>query len=166
MPKGIYQHKKGYKRPPYSEEWKKNISLALKGKPKPWQIGRPLSEEHKRKISEANKGHPNYLLKQTKEARRKIGEANKGEKHYSWKGGAKRPYIHTGWRYYKWRSEVYERDNWTCQTCGKRSGIGEPVYLEAHHIKGWSKYPELRYEVYNGVTLCKECHRLTRKKHF
>lgn len=64
-------------------------------------------------------------------------------------------------KYFDWRTKVFERDNWTCQTCGKRG-----CYLEPHHIKGWSKYPKLRYEVGNGVALCYECHRLTRKKHY
>ena len=32
MPAGFYQHKKGYKRPPFSEEWRKNLGLANKGK--------------------------------------------------------------------------------------------------------------------------------------
>ena len=26
--------------------------------------------------------------------------------------------------------------------------------LEAHHILRWSKFPELRYEVNNGISLC------------
>ena len=89
----------------------------------------------------------------------------KGKKSPYWKGGCKRPYQHNDWRYYEWRTKVFERDNWTCQTCGARSKTGEPVYLEAHHIKGWSKYPKLRYDIKNGVTLCRECHRLVHKKH-
>lgn len=70
-------------------------------------------------------------------------------------------YYHLQDKKYKiWRTKVFKRDKWICQTCGIRG-----VYLEPHHIKGWSKHPELRYEVENGVTLCRECHRLTRKKH-
>lgn len=58
--------------------------------------------------------------------------------------------------YNKWISEVKERDNHTCQNCGKTnlSGCDE----HAHHKLSWERYPELRYEVSNGVTLCRSCH--------
>jgi len=36
MPKGVYLHKKGYKRPAFSKRWKKNMSKAQKGTKKPW----------------------------------------------------------------------------------------------------------------------------------
>lgn len=58
--------------------------------------------------------------------------------------------------YIEWRSAVYERDGYTCQECGAQ---GE---LNAHHIKTWASHPELRFDVSNGVTLCKDCHA---KKH-
>ena len=65
----------------------------------------------------------------------------------------------------KWRSDVFQRDNWTCQTCNERSKKGKFIYLEAHHIKEWAKFPKLRYNTDNGLTLCRECHKLTRKSH-
>lgn len=54
--------------------------------------------------------------------------------------------------YIEWRRCVYERDGYTCQECGSKG------HLEAHHIKAWSLYPALRFDVANGVTLCRACH--------
>ena len=59
--------------------------------------------------------------------------------------------------YKNWRIKVFERDDYTCQNCRKRG-----CYLEAHHKKGWTKYPKLRYKIDNGITLCRECHKLER----
>jgi hypothetical protein len=53
-------------------------------------------------------------------------------------------------RYKAWRKEVWLRDNFKCKIanpdCAGR--------IEAHHILGWTPYPELRYEPNNGITLC------------
>jgi len=53
-----------------------------------------------------------------------------------------------------WAKQVKKRDNWCCQSCGKKGGR-----LEAHHIDEFSKVVALRWEIENGVTLCLDCHR-------
>ena len=79
-----------------------------------------------------------------------------GKHRKGWKEETRR-YIHTrDKKYLQWRSDVFTKNNWTCQTCGIRG-----CYLEAHHIKSWAKFPEERYNIDNGVTLCKDCHKLT-----
>ena len=56
--------------------------------------------------------------------------------------------------YRKWIAQVKKRDKNTCQMpkckCKKR--------LQAHHIKKWSSASMLRYDVSNGITLCRTCH--------
>jgi len=142
--------KKGHSQ---SEETRKKISEAGKG--------RVVSKETRRKLSKALKGKKKPPL--SKEYKEKISQSliatwnKKGRKKY-------KRYIHVrDSRYLKWRISVFERDNWTCQFCGLRShiGLGKSVYLEAHHIKGWAKYPKLRYYIDNGITLCLKCHKLT-----
>lgn len=61
--------------------------------------------------------------------------------------------------YRLWRISVFERDKYTCQSCGK-SGCK----LNAHHIKPWSLFPSERYNPENGITLCEECHRAEHKR--
>ena len=56
----------------------------------------------------------------------------------------------------EWRTLVFQRDAYTCQSCGQRGGR-----LEAHHIKPYKAYPELRHVLDNGQTLCKVCHSKT-----
>jgi len=53
----------------------------------------------------------------------------------------------------EWKKAVLDRDNDTCQKCGTTEN------LEAHHILPWALFPELRFEVENGITLCEGCHK-------
>ena len=62
----------------------------------------------------------------------------------------------TSWQYDSWRKGVMERDDYTCQCCGKRGGN-----LHAHHKYNFSTYVDLRYDVDNGVTLCEQCHSIS-----
>jgi hypothetical protein len=56
--------------------------------------------------------------------------------------------------YQQWKRDVYTRDNHTCKDCGKTH-----CKVNAHHIKSAAEYPELRYDVSNGICLCVECHK-------
>jgi 5-methylcytosine-specific restriction endonuclease McrA len=57
--------------------------------------------------------------------------------------------------YKKWRSEVYKRDEYTCQWPNCKG----TKHLNAHHIKRWSDYPGLRFNINNGITLCRLHHK-------
>lgn len=60
----------------------------------------------------------------------------------------------------QWRRRVFERDKYTCKRCGYDKG----KILRAHHLAMWSQFPELRYELSNGLTLCDECHKWVHSK--
>lgn len=89
--------------------------------------------------------------------------AQSGKNSHFWKGGSTKEseLLRASAKTKNWRKEVFERDDYTCQDCGAKNGNGETVYLVAHHIKRWSDYPELRWDVDNGMTLCRECHKKT-----
>lgn len=55
--------------------------------------------------------------------------------------------------YKNWQNEVFKRDDYTCQCCGKRGGV-----LHAHHLESFSDNPDLRFDISNGITLCENCH--------
>lgn len=82
-----------------------------------------------------------------------------GEDNPRWKGGVK---YHRQERstseYIEWRTGVYRKDDYTCQSCFSKSGNGKSVKLNAHHIKNWKDNPSDRYDISNGVTMCEECH--------
>lgn len=141
-----------------------------------------------------NKGNHIRLLpkgyKHNKETLSKISKANKvngkkrrgiipknldslqGKNHWNWKGGiAKIDKLCRAMKEYKqWRSDVFQRDNWTCKTCGKNR-----CYVTVHHIKAFSKIIKENnikglsqarkckefWDINNGITLCEECHKLT-----
>lgn len=56
-----------------------------------------------------------------------------------------------------WRKAVFERDDYTCQFCVVRGGK-----LEADHVLPFAYFPEIRYELSNGRTLCRNCHSTTK----
>ena len=81
--------------------------------------------------------------------------AYKKERSFWWKGGItkERTKIWKSNKYKQWRKAVFERDNYICQKCGKNN-----CCMQAHHIKPFVNFVHLRFEVSNGITLCKSCH--------
>ena len=80
-------------------------------------------------------------------------------KTLGWKGGItpENLRLRSSEEYIIWRNRVFERDNYTCQKCGDSNGGN----LEAHHKLPFAYFPESRFDVNNGQTLCKKCHKLT-----
>lgn len=58
-------------------------------------------------------------------------------------------------QYKEWQYKVKEKYKFTCDICGDNRGGN----LESHHLDGHSWCKEKRYEVNNGVCLCKHCHK-------
>lgn len=87
----------------------------------------------------------------------------KGDRHWNWQNGKSKEsaIIRQSSESKKWRKLVFEKDNYTCQKCFKKS-----EKLHAHHKKEFAKYPKLRFELSNGITLCIDCHRFIHSKAF
>ena len=82
----------------------------------------------------------------------------KGKDHPNWKGGISsiNQIMRHSTEFKLWRKAIFERDNYTCIWCNQRGGE-----LNADHIKPFALYPELRFAIDNGRTLCIKCHKTT-----
>lgn len=178
MPSGIY------KRKPLTEEQKAILAEKMSkigkkyGKNNGFKKGHPdyLTEKSRQvikdKLSKARRGvllgkNPEHSKRMTgkKQTKEHIEKTILSRKKYFDKIGRKtnkNKLVRTSKKYKKWRESVFARDNWTCQYCGKRNG----TELNAHHIKEFYKCEELRFELKNGITLCKDCHRKKHKHKF
>ncbi len=126
-----------------SAESRRKRSLALKG--------RVFSEEHRARIAAAKRGKklPAVVCE-------KMSLARQGAKHPNWKGGItpENQRVRNSREMKAWRDAVFSRDQFTCLDCGQIGGK-----LEADHIKPFAYFPELRFDISNGRTLCFTCHR-------
>ena len=113
----------------FSEQHRKRISLALMGNQ------RTLGLKHSEKTLEKMRGRKawNYI-----EDRTKLKRHNRRNDMF----------------YKEWRSSVWRRDNYKC----KIDNLDCNGRIEAHHVLSWRDYPELHYEINNGITLCHHHH--------
>ena len=122
-----------------------NTAQKLKGRKRPLDVvEKCLKTTFKKGGIPWNKGIPHTKIQ--------------GENHHNWKGGItdENRRIRTSLEMKLWRRAVFERDNYTCQGCRVRGGK-----LHADHIKPFALFPEFRFAIDNGRTLCKECHMKT-----
>jgi hypothetical protein len=172
--------KRGYKTKPCSEERKKKISIAnfKGGKPKCIDCGKKLASIYAKRCKicagKLRKGENNVLWKGGKPkcpiCKKEISYNAKGCNKHSAPSGANnyhwimdrtqlvRKQERNDSAYYAWRLEVWRRDSFKCKI-NNQDCSGKII---AHHILGWSEFPELRYEVNNGITLCHAHHPLKR----
>ena len=124
-----------------------------------WNKGTPMSEEVKKRVEHTFFKKGNIPSPKAIEALR----ARKGPLNNMWKGGITPLNHKIRWssEMIKWRKDVFARDNYTCQTCQRKRQPGDRVILNADHIKPFASFPELRFDINNGRTLCEECHKQT-----
>lgn len=119
----------------HPEPWNKGVHVGTT-----WNKGLvgTISEETRKKMSDAA-----------------IGRLT-GERHHKWRGGVSKEYKEGYWstQYKQWIKSVFERDGFACQKCGAKG-----VVLNAHHKKQWAEFPELRFDIENGITYCLDCHK-------
>jgi len=119
--------------------------------------GRRHSKKSRKKMSKIRKGRKawNKGLIGFRLGEKRPGIMPIGENHWSWKGGISRN-IHSTKepKYRAWRTSVFTRDKFTCRI----ADVNCDGQLQAHHILRWAEYPELRYDINNGITLCQAHH--------
>ena len=105
---------------------------------------------------ELHRGTSKYCSRKCQGLQKSIEQ--QGESNPSWRGGVSKENhrLRQSKQFKKWRLAVFTRDDYTCQFCGTRGG-----YLEPDHIKPFAYFKELRFDVNNGRTLCKPCHKTT-----
>lgn len=133
-------------------EWKELMSKKLKGRKITWagKVSWTKKQQHKEGTLKIwNRGIKGYKTKLCWNGTRK------GKNNINWKGGITKERVKV-WRseeYKAWRKSIFERDNYVCCKCGQ---VGKN--LQAHHLKQFSKFPDDRLNINNGVTLCRACH--------
>ena len=159
-----------------SPEHQRNLTNAIRESfknRKPWNLGLPMLPHVKEKLLESHLGKKHSESSRLKmslsgKCRKQTPEhiakrIMKGANNPMWKGGITpiNVKLRGSVEYKLWRTSVFQRDNYTCVWCGARNGNGKTIILNADHIKPFAHYPELRFAIDNGRTLCVQCHKTT-----
>lgn len=143
---------------PLSEERKLHLSKVLKGRT--CNTGRTHIKkgQHLSPETQFKKGQSSYW-------KGKNNPFFAGSNNPRWKGGItpEQKLVRWSQKYKDFREEIFKRDKYTCNDCGRRRKPGDRVVINVHHKKSFSEYKELRFDKSNVVTLCKECHKLKHK---
>lgn len=134
--------RKGKKRGKITEKWRNNLRRSHMG------------------LQSSMKGKKHSLESRKKMSLARIGRF-KGENNPSWiKDRSKVQTVNRRWipKYKEWRNRVFTRDGFMCRICNSELG----TFIQAHHILRWADHPEHRYDVNNGITLCRAHHPLKR----
>lgn len=136
MPKGVYDSKNRVIPNRTGASMPKEAKLKIKENNAKYWLGKKLSLDHRRKLS--------------------ISHITTGSTSTS-------VILRNSVEYKLWRKSVFERDEYTCVWCGIKfiKGVTGRIMIHADHIKPFAYFPELRFAIDNGRTLCVSCHKTT-----
>lgn len=136
--------------------WAKNNPQTFRKGHIPWNTGLTISDERIR-----------AGIEKLRQGRIRTTIWNKGKKcpqwsdskHWNWNNGktTENEKLRHSLAYREWQQKVYIKYRWTCRLCGIHCQKREIV---AHHIYPFDNFEKKRFDVQNGIVLCRKCHKL------
>jgi 5-methylcytosine-specific restriction endonuclease McrA len=178
MSQGIYKRIKAtWIKGKTKKDYPQLSNLGVKKGNIPWNKNKKLGKnpEHSKKMKGRIAHNKGIKSSYCGEKHHWFGKNHSKENNAMWLGGITLLsfQIRNLLKYRQWRSDVFTRDNFICQGCGKSH-----CYFEAHHIKMFSLIMkenniksieeallcEELWNINNGVTLCEDCHKIENRK--